>query len=179
MDAFEAIKATFFQECDELIADLESKLMLLEQGRTDLETINAVFRAVRAVLPGMIERGSGEIIVTSSIAGHQALHWEPVYSATKHAVQAFVHGVRRQAAPHGIRVGAVAPGVPFGGAVVPFGGWGVGPVVAPVGPAGADDTEASAGPGAGDASSSAGACPRPPSSREIPPARSRRGPPRE
>lgn len=73
--------------------------------------VNAVFRAVRAVLPGMIERGSGEIIVTSSIAGHQALHWEPVYSATKHAVQAFVHGVRRQVAPHGIRVGAIAPGV--------------------------------------------------------------------
>jgi len=73
--------------------------------------VNAVFRAVRAVLPGMIERGDGEILVTSSIAGHQALHWEPVYSATKHAVQAFVHGVRRQVAPHGIRVGAIAPGV--------------------------------------------------------------------
>ena len=27
MDAFEAIKATFFQECDELLADLEAKLM--------------------------------------------------------------------------------------------------------------------------------------------------------
>ncbi|WP_018181225.1 SDR family oxidoreductase [Kaistia granuli] len=73
--------------------------------------VNAVFRAVRAVLPGMMERRSGDIIVTSSIAGHQALQWEPVYSATKHAVQAFVHGMRRQAAPHGIRIGAVAPGV--------------------------------------------------------------------
>jgi two-component system chemotaxis sensor kinase CheA len=52
MDAFEAIKATFFQECDELIADLESKLMLLEQGQTDLETINAVFRAVHSVKGG-------------------------------------------------------------------------------------------------------------------------------
>ncbi|MCX5519699.1 SDR family oxidoreductase [Kaistia defluvii] len=73
--------------------------------------INAVFRAVRAVLPSMIERRAGDIIVTSSVAGHQAIPWEPVYSATKHAVQAFVHGVRRQVAPHGIRVGAVAPGV--------------------------------------------------------------------
>ncbi|WAC59800.1 chemotaxis protein CheA [Brevundimonas sp. SL130] len=52
MDAFEAIKATFFQECDELLADLESKLMLLEQGQTDLETINAVFRAVHSVKGG-------------------------------------------------------------------------------------------------------------------------------
>ena len=73
--------------------------------------VNAVFRAVRAVLPGMIERRAGDIIVTSSVAGHQAIPWEPVYSATKHAVQAFVHGVRRQIAPHGVRGGAVAPGV--------------------------------------------------------------------
>jgi ribitol 2-dehydrogenase len=72
--------------------------------------INSVFRSVRAVLPGMIARKSGDIIVTSSIAGHQALRWEPVYSATKHAVQSFVHGVRRQIAPHKIRIGAIAPG---------------------------------------------------------------------
>ena len=52
MDAFESIKATFFQECDELLADLEAKLMLLEQGQTDLETINAVFRAVHSVKGG-------------------------------------------------------------------------------------------------------------------------------
>jgi ribitol 2-dehydrogenase len=72
--------------------------------------VNSVFRATRAVLPAMIARKSGDIIVTSSISGHQAIHWEPVYSATKHAVQSFVHGLRRQVAPHGIRVGAVAPG---------------------------------------------------------------------
>ncbi|MQT11870.1 SDR family oxidoreductase [Segnochrobactrum spirostomi] len=73
--------------------------------------VNAVFRSVRAVLPGMIARGAGDVLVTSSISGHQAIPWEPVYSATKHAVQAFVHGVRRQVAKHGVRVGAVAPGV--------------------------------------------------------------------
>jgi ribitol 2-dehydrogenase len=73
--------------------------------------VNSVFRAARAVLPGMIAQGSGDIIVTSSISGHQALHWEPVYSATKHAIQSFVHGLRRQVAPNGIRVGAVAPGI--------------------------------------------------------------------
>lgn len=73
--------------------------------------VNSVFRAVRAVLPGMIERESGDIIVTSSISGHQAIHWEPVYSASKHAVQSFVHGVRRQVSKHKVRVGAVAPGM--------------------------------------------------------------------
>ena len=73
--------------------------------------VSSVFRLVQAVLPRMIDRRSGDIVVTSSISGHQAIHWEPVYSASKHAVQSFVHGLRRQVAPHGIRVGAVAPGV--------------------------------------------------------------------
>ncbi|MET4632717.1 SDR family oxidoreductase [Kaistia defluvii] len=73
--------------------------------------VNGVFRAVRAVLPGMIARRSGDIVVTSSISGHQAIHWEPVYSATKHAVQSFVHGVRRQLGPHNVRIGALSPGI--------------------------------------------------------------------
>lgn len=72
--------------------------------------INAAFRSVRAVLPHMAERKSGDIILTSSIAGIVPVVWEPIYTASKHAVQAFVHTVRRQVARHGIRVGAVCPG---------------------------------------------------------------------
>lgn len=73
--------------------------------------VNSVFRLARAVLPGMIAQGGGQIVVTSSVAGHQAIHWEPIYSASKHAIQAFVHGLRRQTMKHNIRVGSVAPGV--------------------------------------------------------------------
>ncbi|ESW85857.1 MULTISPECIES: SDR family oxidoreductase [unclassified Mesorhizobium] len=72
--------------------------------------INAVFRSIHAVLPHMVERKTGDIIVTSSIAGLVPVVWEPIYTASKHAVQAFVHTVRRQVAPHGLRVGAVQPG---------------------------------------------------------------------
>ena len=72
--------------------------------------INAAFRSIHAVLPHMVERGTGDIIVTSSVAGFVPVVVEPVYTASKHAVQAFVHTVRRQVAKHGIRVGAVAPG---------------------------------------------------------------------
>lgn len=72
--------------------------------------INAVFRSVHAVLPHMVERRTGDIIVTSSIAGVVPVVWEPIYTASKHAVQAFVHTVRRQVAKHSIRVGAVLPG---------------------------------------------------------------------
>jgi ribitol 2-dehydrogenase len=72
--------------------------------------VNATFRSVHAVLPYMVERKSGDVIVTSSIAGLVPVVWEPVYTASKHAVQAFVHTVRRQVAKYGVRVGAVAPG---------------------------------------------------------------------
>ncbi|GMO41815.1 SDR family oxidoreductase [Bradyrhizobium sp. TM233] len=72
--------------------------------------INALFRSIHAVLPHMVERKSGDIIVTSSIAGLVPVVWEPIYTASKHAVQAFVHTLRRQVAKHGLRVGAVAPG---------------------------------------------------------------------
>ncbi len=72
--------------------------------------INACFRSIQAVLPHMKERKTGDIIVTSSIAGIVPVVWEPIYTASKFAVQAFVHTVRRQIAPHGLRIGAVAPG---------------------------------------------------------------------
>ena len=58
--------------------------------------INAVFRTVHAVLPHMVERKTGDIIVTSSVAGFVPVVWEPIYTASKFAVQAFVHTVRRQ-----------------------------------------------------------------------------------
>ncbi|WOH56155.1 SDR family oxidoreductase [Bradyrhizobium sp. BWC-3-1] len=72
--------------------------------------VNALFRSIHAVLPHMVERKTGDIIVTSSIAGLVPVVWEPIYTASKHAVQAFVHTLRRQVAKHGLRVGAVAPG---------------------------------------------------------------------
>jgi ribitol 2-dehydrogenase len=72
--------------------------------------VNAVFRTVHAVLPHMVERRTGDIVVTSSIAGHIPVMVEPIYTASKHAVQAFVHTLRRQVFKHGIRVGEVAPG---------------------------------------------------------------------
>jgi ribitol 2-dehydrogenase len=73
--------------------------------------VSGVVRTVREVLPHLLERGEGDVVVTSSVAGHQAIHWEPVYSASKHALQAFVHTMRRQLIGTGVRVGAIAPGI--------------------------------------------------------------------
>jgi ribitol 2-dehydrogenase len=73
--------------------------------------VTGVLRCVHAVLPHMIQQKSGDILVTSSISGHVDIEWEPIYSSSKHAIQTFVHTLRRQVAPSGIRVGSVAPGM--------------------------------------------------------------------
>jgi ribitol 2-dehydrogenase len=72
--------------------------------------VNAAFRSVHAVLPHLVAQKSGDIIFTSSIAGIVPVVWEPIYTASKFAVQAFVHTTRRQLAKHGVRVGSVCPG---------------------------------------------------------------------
>lgn len=72
--------------------------------------INAAFRSVRAVIPYFVEQKSGDILFTSSIAGVVPVIWEPIYTASKFAVQAFVHTIRRQLSAYNIRVGAVLPG---------------------------------------------------------------------
>ncbi len=53
MDPMEAIKQTYFQECEELLLAMEEGLIAMESGEADSETINAVFRAVHSI------KGSG------------------------------------------------------------------------------------------------------------------------
>ena len=52
MDPMAAIKQTFFQECEEQLAELETGLLAMESGDHDSETVNAVFRAVHSVKGG-------------------------------------------------------------------------------------------------------------------------------
>ena len=72
--------------------------------------VNVVMKNVHDVLPHMIERGSGDIVVTSSLAAHFPTPWEPVYASSKWAINCFVQTVRRQVFRHGIRVGSISPG---------------------------------------------------------------------
>jgi ribitol 2-dehydrogenase len=73
--------------------------------------VGGIVRTVHAALTHMIPAGTGKIVVTGSVAGHQVTYWEPVYSASKHAVHALTHGIRRQLIGTGVRIGSVAPGV--------------------------------------------------------------------
>lgn len=72
--------------------------------------VNVVMKNVHDVLPHMIQRGVGDIIVTSSLAAHFPTPWEPVYASSKWAINCFVQTVRRQVFKHGIRVGSISPG---------------------------------------------------------------------
>jgi ribitol 2-dehydrogenase len=72
--------------------------------------VNVVMKNVHDVLPHMIERRTGDIIVTSSLAAHYPTPWEPVYASSKWAINCFVQIVRRQVFKHGVRVGSISPG---------------------------------------------------------------------
>ena len=67
--------------------------------------IDGVLLCVHAVLGEMKAQGSGDILVSSSISGFVDIDWEPVYSASKHAIVGFVHTLRRQVAGMGIGSG--------------------------------------------------------------------------
>jgi ribitol 2-dehydrogenase len=71
--------------------------------------VGSVFRSINRVIPHMRANGGGDILVSSSISAYQTIPFEPVYSASKHALKAFLYGLRRQVIQDRIRVGAIAP----------------------------------------------------------------------
>ena len=72
--------------------------------------LNGFVNSLLAAYPGMVERGSGHIIVTASGAGLVAPPFVTAYAATKHAVIGLALGLRPEAALHGVRVSALCPG---------------------------------------------------------------------
>src|SRR5450755_1942194 len=67
IDPMEAIKQTFFQECDELLLAMEEGLTAIEAGEADNEAINAVFRAVHSVKGGAGAFGFEELVAFAHI----------------------------------------------------------------------------------------------------------------
>jgi len=65
----------------------------------------------KAVVPQMVERKSGHIINIGSTAGKEVYPKGNVYCASKHAVDAINQGMRLDLNEHGIRVGAINPGL--------------------------------------------------------------------
>lgn len=78
--------------------------------RTVQLNVAVVMKNVRDAVAHMIGAGGGDVVVTSSLAAHYPTPWEPVYAASKWAIDCFVQTTRRQVFKHGIRVGSVSPG---------------------------------------------------------------------
>lgn len=76
--------------------------------RTDLYS---AFACSQAALPGMVVRGTGAIVMTSSRLGQIGWPGLAHYSAAKAALLGLVKSLAREFGPKGIRINAVAPGV--------------------------------------------------------------------
>ena len=85
---------------------------------TDLEVYRTMFELnvlgqialTKAVLPVMVEQGSGHLLVTSSVAGKVGVPLRTGYCAAKHAVMGFFDALRTEVAHLGIRVTTITPG---------------------------------------------------------------------
>ena len=82
----------------------------IAQAKEQMETnYFGAIRTMQAVLPAMRAAKSGLIINTSSLVGQISPPFFSTYSATKHALEAYVQGLRYEVSPFGIDVAIVQP----------------------------------------------------------------------
>ncbi len=74
--------------------------------RTNVE---GMLWVTRAIVPGMLERGRGDIVNICSTAGHEAYPGAAVYCASKHAVDALTKGLRMDLVATPLRVHQISP----------------------------------------------------------------------
>jgi short-subunit dehydrogenase len=72
--------------------------------------VSVLVRLTRAALPGMLERGHGDIINVSSLAGFQPMPFNATYGGTKAFVNSFTEALHEELRDTGVRVQVLCPG---------------------------------------------------------------------
>ncbi|MEV5121667.1 SDR family oxidoreductase [Streptomyces decoyicus] len=106
-----------FGPADAIVNNAGAMLLsrLADQGADEWDrmidlNIKGVLYGIRAVLPGMLTRGTGTIINVSSVAGRKTFPNHTAYVGTKFAVHAMSENLREEVASSGVRVVTIAPG---------------------------------------------------------------------
>jgi len=73
--------------------------------------VTSLYRICRELLPGMVSRQSGSLVVISSMWGRVGASCEAAYSATKAALIGLTRALAKEVGPSGVRVNCIAPGV--------------------------------------------------------------------
>jgi SDR family mycofactocin-dependent oxidoreductase len=95
-------------------AGVTSRAMTVEMSENTWQTmldvnLTGVWHTCRATAPHLIERGSGSMILISSIAGLRGLVGVAHYTAAKHGVVGLMRSLANELAPHNVRVNTVHP----------------------------------------------------------------------
>jgi NAD(P)-dependent dehydrogenase (short-subunit alcohol dehydrogenase family) len=72
--------------------------------------VRGVYLMCRALLPGMIARGSGDVINLASVLGKRPMAARTAYAASKAAVIALTASLAFEVGPHGVRLNTLSPG---------------------------------------------------------------------
>ncbi len=83
--------------------------MAVYQKLMDVDVMGQI-ALTKAVLPHMLERGSGHLAVTASVAGKVGVPQRTGYCAAKHAVMGFFDALRAEVEGQGIKVSTIVPG---------------------------------------------------------------------
>lgn len=82
----------------------------LDDWRTVMDTnVTSAFVSIRALLPGMLERGWGRIVTVGSMSSHEPIRHGIAYTASKHALLGLTRAVAADVAGKGVTVNMVAP----------------------------------------------------------------------
>ncbi|QQS47572.1 MAG: SDR family oxidoreductase [Acidobacteriota bacterium] len=112
-----AIAESFFGPIDILVNNAGiSQRSLVRETKLEVElnimnvNFNGTIALTKAVLPSMLERKSGHLVIISSLMGYLDIPLRATYAASKHALQGYFDSLRTEIRRDGVKVIMICPG---------------------------------------------------------------------